>query len=163
MGSLKLEARKKIEREKESGHEIPEIGEQKIRELEEYLTFDIIEAIDDDKAAVEAARNEADDNFDIIPDETPLYIQGPGFDDCLTPGEEEYIRKKHPNIVLRDNIPQDKDDGQSFDSVRCSLESVLTFDYEKQVFQEIVDETEQNKSEMQSKLEQLAASLENLF
>lgn len=93
MGSLKLEARKKIEREKESGHEILEIGEQKIRELEEYLTFDIIEAIDDDKATVEAARNEADDKFDIIPDETPLYIQGPGFDDCLTPGEEEYIRK----------------------------------------------------------------------
>lgn len=93
MGSLKLEARKKIEREKESGHEILEIGEQKIRELEEYLTFNIIEAIDDDKAAVEAARNESDDNFDIIPDETPLYIQGPGFDDCLTSGEEEYIRK----------------------------------------------------------------------
>lgn len=44
MGSLKLEARKKIEREKESGHEILEIGEQKIRELEEYLTFNIIEA-----------------------------------------------------------------------------------------------------------------------
>lgn len=104
MGSLKLEARKKIEREKESGHEILEIGEQKIRELEE-LTFNIIEAIDDDKAAIEAARNESDDNFDIIPDETPLYIQGLGFDDCLTPGEEEYIRKKHPNIVLRDNIP----------------------------------------------------------
>lgn len=93
MGSLKLEARKKIERKKESGHEILEIGEQKIRELEEYLTFNIIEAIDDDKAAVEAARNESDDNFDIIPDETPLYIQGPGFDDCLTSGEEEYIRK----------------------------------------------------------------------
>lgn len=104
MGSLKLEARKKIEREKESGHEILEIGEQKIRELEE-LTFNIIEAIDDDKAAIEAARNESDDNFDIIPDETPLYIQGLGFDDCLTPGEEEYIRKKHSNIVLRDNIP----------------------------------------------------------
>lgn len=125
MGSLKLETRKKIEREKESGHEILEIGEQKIRELEEYLTFNIIEAIDDDKAAVEAARNESDDNFDII--------------------------------------PQDKDDGQSFDYVRCSLESVLTFNYEKQVFQEIVDKTEQNESEMQSKLEQLAVSLENLF
>ena len=126
MGSLKLEARKKIEREKESGHEILEIGEQKIRELEEYLTFNIIEAIDDDdKAAVDAARNESDDNFDII--------------------------------------PQDKDDGQSFDYVRCSLESVLTFNYEKQVFQEIVDKTEQNESEMQSKLEQLAVSLENLF
>ena len=97
MGSLKLEARKKIEREKESGHEILEIGEQKIRELEEYLTFNIIEAIDDDNA------------------------------------------------------------------VRCSLESVLTFNYEKQVFQEIVDKTEQNESEMQSKLEQLAVSLENLF
>nr|WP_309372334.1 hypothetical protein [Ruminococcus sp.] len=122
---MKLEARKKIEREKESGHEILEIGEQKIRELEEYLTFNIIEAIDDDKAAVEAARNESDDNFDII--------------------------------------PQDKDDGQSFDYVRCSLESVLTFNYEKQVFQEIVDKTEQNESEMQSKLEQLAVSLENLF
>lgn len=71
--------------------------------------------------------------------------------------------KKDPNIVLRDNIPQDKDDGQSFDYVRCSLESVLTFNYEKQVFQEIVDKTEQNESEMQSKLEQLAVSLENLF
>lgn len=125
MGSLKLEARKKIEREKESGHEILEIGEQKIRELEEYLTFNIIEAIDDDKAAVEAARNESDDNFDII--------------------------------------PQDKYDGQSFDYVRCSLESVLTFNYEKQVFQEIVDKTKQNESEMQLKLEQLAVSLENLF
>lgn len=125
MGSLKLEARKKIEREKKSGHEILEIGEQKIRKLEEYLTFDIIEAIDDDKAAVEAARNESDDNFDII--------------------------------------PQDKDDGQSFDYVRCSLESVLTFNYEKQVFQEIVDKTEQNESEMQLKHEQLAVSLENLF
>ena len=125
MGSLKLEARKKIEREKKSGHEILEIVEQKIRKLEEYLTFDIIEAIDDNKAAVEAARNESDDNFDII--------------------------------------PQDKDDGQSFDYVRCSLESVLTFNYEKQVFQEIVDKTEQNESEMQLKHEQLAVSLENLF
>ena len=125
MGSLKLEARKKIEREKESGNEILEKGEQKIREIEANLTFNIIEAIDDDKAAVEAARNESDDNFDII--------------------------------------PQDKDDGQSFDYVRCSLESVLTFNYEKQVFQEIVDKTEQNESEMQSKLEQLAVSLENLF
>lgn len=99
MGSLKLEARKKIEREKESGHEILEIGEQKIRELEEYLTFNIIEAIDDDKAAVEAARNESDDNFDII--------------------------------------PQDKDDGQSFDYVRCSLESVLTFNYENKCFKKL--------------------------
>lgn len=92
-GLFEIRSTQKIEREKESGHEILEIGEQKIRELEEYLTFNIIEAIDDDKAAVEAARNESDDNFDIIPDETPLYIQGPGFDDCLTSGEEEYIRK----------------------------------------------------------------------
>lgn len=154
MGSLKLEAHKKIEREKESGHEILEIGEQKIRELEEYLTFDIIEAIDDDdKAVVEAARNEADDNFDIILEETPLYIQGPGFDDGLTPREEEYIRKKHPNIVLIDNIPQDKDYGQTLDSAKCSLESVLTFNDEEQVFQDSVDETEQNESEIQSRLE----------
>lgn len=48
MGSLKLEHREIIKREKEKGQDVIEMGEQKIRELEEHRAFNQIEAIDDE-------------------------------------------------------------------------------------------------------------------
>ena len=66
--------------------------------------FEAIEACDDDDLAIaNIAHLKAEkgvDLDDIIPDESPLYVQGPGFDDCLSPEEEAYIRKKHSNIEL---------------------------------------------------------------
>lgn len=136
--------------------------EEKLRDLEEYLAFDHIEIVDDDdKAAVEATINELNNDEDIVPDETPLYIQGPGFDDCLSPEEINYIRQKHSNIVLVDNISKEDSDDQTLDSVCSNLDLSSSLAEAEEPFQKIADEAEQ--TETQSRIKQLAAIIENYY
>ena len=98
--------------------------------------LDMIEVIDDDDlSAVDAALRESNrvlweiekgiDLDDVIPDETPFYIQSPGFDDCLSPEEASYIRKKHPNIVLVDSITKCGDDNQQFEPADLTFKEFL--------------------------------------
>ena len=169
MGSLKFEQRQKVKSDQERGQEVIEMGEQRIRELEEYLAFDQIEAIDDDdKAAVDAVRGKVSVETDIIPDEAPIYVTGPGFDDFSTPEEIERFPKKYSNIILADDTPFVDDspigesDNQQIDSAKTevSLTSSLEQSEDKFRKQENLYETELTEKE---KFEQMVEELQKLF
>lgn len=130
MSSLKMELKKRIE--------------------EERITAQILEQIDaiddDDKTAVEAARSEADRRktnveTDIIPDETPIYVTGPGFDDFSSPEEAARFYKKYPNIILVDDTPSfdDYPIGESDDQ---NIDSAKTEITEEEKFEQMVSELE---------------------
>ena len=130
MSSLKMELKKRIE--------------------EERITAQILEQIDaiddDDKTAVEAARSEADlrktnVETDIIPDETPIYVTGPGFDDFSSPEEAARFYKKYPNIILVDDTPSfdDYPIGESDDQ---NIDSAKTEITEEEKFEQMVSELE---------------------
>lgn len=104
MGLLKFEQRQKMESAQERGQEIAEMGEQRIRELEEYLSYNGIEVLDDeDESVMDVVCHESTNISNDTLDDYPFYLQSPGFDDCLSKEEREYISKKHPNIVLVDD------------------------------------------------------------
>lgn len=161
---MKLEKIKEIQSEQEKGRELLEMGELRIRELEEYFSYNEIEILDDeDESVIVADCNESADISNDISDESPFYLQSPGFDDCLSKEETEYIRKKHSTIVLADNIQIDKNDVQQVDSARDTSSLASTFAEVEAEFQNSTDVTEQLESEMQLEIEQLLSSLENIF
>lgn len=134
MGFLKLEHQKRIEKGKEKGQDIIETGEQKIRELEEYQAFDQIEAIDDDdKAAVDAARSEAEGGFGSLV-ESKIKVPFAEIYESLI--DIDYIDENDLSSLLNDL---------------------------NESTQDTMEETEQTESEIQSKIEQMVGELENLF
>lgn len=96
----------------------------------------------------------------IVPDESPLYVSGSGFDNCLSLEEIEYIHKKHPNIVLANDLPDfGGQDGafNSFDVLREPAED------NQVMLQPIFDESGKETDAMQNNIEQILERLENIF
>lgn len=151
MGSLKMELKKEWKQKKKAASQI----------LEQIEAID-----DDDKVAIDAVRSKVGVETDIIPDETPIYVTGPGFDDFSTPEEAERFRNKYPNIILINDIPlaDDSPIGKSnnqqvnSENTAVSLKSSLEQSEEEFSLQEISDDTE-----MQSKFEQMLEELEKAF
>lgn len=163
MGSLKHELQRRIESNNGIGQEILEMGHNKIQERDDWVSSVVapIDAIDDDDFAL-AEVVEADKKTDldsVVPDEMPLYVSGPGFDDCLSPEEIEYIRKKHPNIVLTNDLP-DFGDQNAFSSLESLRDSV---DDNQVTLQAIFDEGEKETDGIQNNVEQILERLEKIF
>lgn len=163
MESVKHKLQKRIESNSGIGREILEMGHKRIQVRDDRLSSIVapIEATDDDDLAV-AKVVEANKNTDldsIVPDEMPLYVSGPGFDDCLSPEEIEYIHKKHPNIVLTNDL-SDFGEQNAFNSLESLRESV---DDNQATLQAIFDEGEKETDAMQNNVEQILERLENIF
>ena len=135
MGSLKLEQRQKVESDQERGQEIQENAETKVEEAEvSQQALEQIEAIDDDdKAAVDAARSEAEGGFGSLV-ESKIKVPFAEIYESLI--DIDYIDENDLSSLLNDL---------------------------NESTQDTMEETEQTESEIQSKIEQMVGELENLF
>lgn len=159
MGSLKLEQRQKVENDQERGQEIREGGETKLEEAEvSNEAMSSIEAIDDDdKAAVDAARAEADGIAKMIA-ESEIRTPGQEVGESLKETSEQSVEYSETEMEDADKASEMTGD---FSDAGSELASNLQESGEE--FQEIADESDEISNEMTSELEQLAASLEETF
>lgn len=170
MGTFKDKKRIALETEKEEGSEVFEKGKQKVAESLSVKGSnandweDVWESVDDEDAQlanlIELEGREKPALGSIIPDETPLYISGPGFDDCLSPEETAYIRKKHLDINLADSVPycfEAETTSVSSDDLRMSPDDSVSS------LQDIARESELIVDELQENAKQLVICLEDLF
>ena len=159
MGSLKLEQRQKVESDHERGQEIQEVGEQKIEEAETSAqAMEQIEAIDDDdKAALESARNEADG---IAKSLAESEIKDPGAEVGESLIETSEQSNEYSETEMAD---AEKASEMTGDFSETGSELSESLQESGQEFQDIAEESDQTNDEMQSKFEQMSAELEGVF
>lgn len=159
MGSLKLEQRQKVERGKERGQEIQEVGEQKIEEAEiSAQALEQIEAIgDDDKAAVDAAQSESNGIAKALAESE---IKEPGSEVGESLKETSEQSKGYRETEMTD---AEKALEMTGDFDETGVELSESFQESGQEFQNIAEESDQVNDEMQSKFEQMAAELEGVY
>ena len=159
MGSLKLEQRQKVESYREKGSEIKEVGKQKLEEAEASQgAMEHIEAIDDDdKAALDAARNESDGIAKAIAESE---VKEPGHEvgESLRETSEQTIEYSETEMADAEKASEMVGD---YSAVGGELSSELQ--KSGQEFQEIAEESDQINDELQAEYDQLAAALEGVF
>lgn len=159
MGTLKMEQRQKVERDQERGHEVQEVGEQKIEEAETSAeALGQIEAIDDDdRAAVDAARSESDGIARALAESE---IKEPGAEIGESLKETASESMEYSDIEMAD---AEKAAEMTGDYTGTGSELSGSLQESAQEFQEISAQSDQVNADLQSKLGQMAAHLEGIF
>lgn len=159
MGTLKMEQRQKVERDQERGHEVQEVGEQKIEEAETSAeALGQIEAIDDDdRAAVDAARSESDGIARALAESE---IKEPGAEIGESLKETASESMEYSDIEMAD---AEKAAEMTGDYTGTGSELSGSLQESAQEFQEISTQSDQVNADLQSKLGQMAAHLEGIF
>lgn len=159
MGSLKLEQQGKVEQAEQRGAEIRETGDQKVEEAEtSAAALEGVEAIDDDdKAAVDAARSEADGIAKAIAESD---VRAPGQEVGESLQETASESREYSDIEMQDAEKAGEMTGDYSDT-GSNLAGQLEASGEE--FAEIADQSDEVNDEMQAEVSRIAAALEGTF
>ena len=159
MGSKKMELRGQIDKAEQQGGEIREGGEQKVEEVEiSAQALESTETVDDDdKAAVDAARSEAEGISKMVAESD---IRAPGQEVGEQLHETAAEARESGDITLQGAETAGEMTGDYSDT-GSNLGSQLEASGEE--FHEIGEESDQVDAEMQAELERLAAQVESTF
>lgn len=96
----------------------------------------------------------------MITNESPQYVLGLGFGNCLSPEEVEYIQRKHQNIVLSD-VPLDfREQDNALIFLGLMRESA---DNNQVSLQAIFDESGKEIDAIQRNIGKILERMENIF
>ena len=159
MGSVKLEQSQKVESAYEKGTEVKENSEQKLEEAEtSQSAMDQIEGVDDDdKAALEAARQESDGIAKTIAESE---IKEPGREIGASLKETSEQSVEYSETEMADAEKASEMVG-NYSEVGGELSGELT--QSGQEFQEIAEKSDQINDELQSEYDRIASALEGVF
>ena len=159
MGQKKIEMNQRVEADKERGQEIAEKGDQKIEEAEaskEAITsIEIVE--DDDEKAVEQGIKDSDAIARGLA-ETDVKEPGERVSESLKETSEQ--SKEYSEIEMQGSA---KATEMTADYSGVGSEVSSELQQSGQEFQEIADGADQENDELNSRVDQIVASLEGIF